>query len=131
MIDTTPADTRQILRDLNRSDSLNFEKTHYQYVKYFEASELVHKHYTKIINSIWKPLSGPVGNWPLALCDPRSVDASSELRARDLVYPDKLMETYQLHHNKKQKWYYVSSQTTEEAWVFLQADSAKDGMIGT
>ena len=80
-------------------------------------------------NSIWKPLRGPLRDWPLALCNPRSVDPK-DLQARDTVKRESFIETYQVHHVPSQKWYYISDQMPEEAWVFLQADSSPDGMLG-
>jgi hypothetical protein len=81
--------------------------------------------------NVWKPLRGPIRDWPLALCDPRSVD-TSELQARDTVRRDSYIETYQMHWNQNQKWYYVRDQMPNEAWVFLQGEVSETGgsMLG-
>ena len=81
--------------------------------------------------SFWKPLHGPVRDWPLAFCDPETIDSASDLVARDLLRQRGVVETYQVHHTPQQKWYFASDQCEDEAWVFLQSDSVPDGMIGT
>ncbi|CAN9210814.1 unnamed protein product [Alternaria alternata] len=92
-----------------------------------ETSELMKKHHQSV--NIWKPLRGPIHDWPLALCDPRSMSAF-DLQPRDTVKRDNFIETYQVHHNRSHKWYYLSGQMPNEAWVFLQADSSPQGMTG-
>lgn len=74
--------------------------------------------------SVWKPLRGPVRDWPLAFCDPTTVTIS-DLHPGDLVYDDYVVENMQLHYASNQKWYYLSDQGPEEAWVFVQSDSDK------
>ena len=44
----------------------------------------------KIVLSVWKPLKGPVQDWPLAMCDPRSIKPETDLEPCDLVYPGSL-----------------------------------------
>jgi hypothetical protein len=110
-VDTTPAYVVEMLHTLNPADTSTLSKCHYQSV------------------NVWKPLRGPLCDWPLALCDPRSVDAS-DLRARDTVKRESFIETYQVHYTPTQKWYYISDQMPEEAWLFLQADSSPAGMLG-
>ncbi|KAF2656294.1 putative CmcJ-like methyltransferase [Lophiostoma macrostomum CBS 122681] len=74
--------------------------------------------------NLWKPIKGPVQDWPLALCDPESVDLNRDLEPCDLVYPDYVVENRQLHWNEEQKWWYCDQQQVDEAWVFLQSDTA-------
>jgi hypothetical protein len=70
-----------------------------------------------------------VDDWPLALCDVRTLE-SADLVPNDLVYRDTAIENYQVYFNPKQKWYYLSQQTENEAWVFVQADSEARGIFG-
>lgn len=72
--------------------------------------------------SVWKPLRGPVRDWPLAICDPSTV-ALRDLHPGDLVYDDYVVENQQLHYADDQKWYYLSDQAPDEAWVFVQSDT--------
>jgi len=57
-----------------------------------------------IIN-VWRPIGTPVETSPLALCDARSI-AREDLVASDLVYRDKVGETYSFQHNANHRWYY-------------------------
>jgi hypothetical protein len=70
-----------------------------------------------------------VRDWPLAVCDVRTVDTSADLQLCDILDPDRVSEEFMLHHNPEQKWYYLEDQTAEEVWVMHQADS--QGRIGT
>ena len=76
-----------------------------------------------IVPSVWKPLRGPVRDWPLALCDPTTV-ALEDAHPGDLVYDDYVVENCQLHYAKDQQWYFLSDQRPDEAWAFIQTDSS-------
>jgi len=65
-------------------------------------------------------------DWPLGLCSLSTIDPAADLEARDLVDHNGYVETYRVHRNHKQDWYFVSGQTNSEAWVFLQSDSKPD-----
>lgn len=83
-----------------------------------------------LLHSLWKPLKGPVSDWPLALCDPASIDVQRDLEPCDLVYPDYVVENRQLYFNKSQKWVWCSDQQQDEAWIFLQSDTDGDTSPG-
>ncbi|KAF2737094.1 putative CmcJ-like methyltransferase [Polyplosphaeria fusca] len=78
----------------------------------------------------WKPLRGPVRDWPLALCDTRTVHPDTDLEPADLVYAEYIVENRQIYHSHRHKWYYVSDQQPNEAWVFMQSDSDPSGISG-
>lgn len=80
--------------------------------------------------SVWKPLRGPIQDWPLALCDPSTLGAA-DVRKSDSVFSTIEVEYYLVHPSADQKWYYLSNQTSSEAWVFLQADSQPRDVCGT
>ncbi|KAK5171084.1 uncharacterized protein LTR77_004228 [Saxophila tyrrhenica] len=79
--------------------------------------------------NIWKPLRGPIKDWPLAVCDASTV-SKDDLRESDIVFSDRVVENLLVQHNPKQEWYFISDQTPSEAWVFLQADSNASGHLG-
>lgn len=83
-----------------------------------------------ILVSLWKPLRGPVKDWPLALCDPRSINVGTDLEPCDLVYPDYVVENRQLYWEENQKWWWYSDQAEDEAWIFLQSDTSNDTKPG-
>ena len=79
--------------------------------------------------SVWKPLRGPLRDWPLALCDAASVQAN-DVTPADVVYDTKVNENMQVHHDAAHKWYYLEDQDPSELLVFKQADSHHTGRVG-
>ena len=74
--------------------------------------------------NVWKPIRGPVRDWPLALCSSASIDnPATQFEACDLVYPDYVVENRQVYHWDRADWFYASDQMPHEAWVFLQSDT--------
>jgi hypothetical protein len=89
-----------------------------------EADELL-KGRVQIIN-IWRPIRGPLLDSPLAVCDARTVDPN-ELVASDLVYPNRVGETYSVKYNPEHQWFYVPRMTVDEALLLKCFDSRTDG----
>ncbi|MEU3186552.1 CmcJ/NvfI family oxidoreductase [Streptomyces sp. NPDC006923] len=79
----------------------------------------------QIVN-IWRPLMEPVRNYPLALCDYRSLDPSSDLVATRLKFPEWLKdrESYSVKHNPRHRWHYWRSLSPDEVVLFKCYDSA-------
>jgi hypothetical protein len=75
------------------------------------------------VNSLWKSLQGPGDDWPLALCDVRTVDYEKDIVSQDLVFADRLNENSRVYYNKKQAWYYYPNLRDDEIIVFQQMDS--------
>lgn len=78
-----------------------------------------------IIN-LWRPIGQAVEQFPLALCDARSI-AHDDLIPGDLVYRDKVGETYAFKYNPAHRWYYYPRMTPEEALLLKIYDSRTDG----
>jgi hypothetical protein len=79
----------------------------------------------QIIN-VWRPIRGPLSDAPLAVCDARTV-APNDLVPTDMVYPDKVWETYSVTRNPGHQWFYVPGMRADEALLFKCFDSADDG----
>lgn len=77
-----------------------------------------------IIN-VWRPIDHPVYGTPLALCDARSMD-DADLLPTDLVYPDKVGETFSVRANPAHRWYYYPEQRPDEVLLLKIYDSRKD-----
>ncbi|KAI6080634.1 hypothetical protein F4821DRAFT_251111 [Hypoxylon rubiginosum] len=75
----------------------------------------------RIIN-VWRPITSPVVDSPLGLCDFRTVD-NDDLLASDHVSVISTVEVFQLKHNKNHHWYYLKNQTSNEICIFLAFDS--------
>ncbi|KAF2160589.1 hypothetical protein M409DRAFT_70335 [Zasmidium cellare ATCC 36951] len=91
------------------------------------ANELMTRRFSWV--NVWRPLRGPVNDWPLCFCDASSVDPQ-DAEATDMVYPDYFTENLSLRYNQKQRWYYLSDHTIDEIIVFKQSDSESTGLGG-
>jgi hypothetical protein len=89
-----------------------------------EAEELL-KGRVQVIN-LWRPIRGPLQDFPLAVCDAGSV-SSEDLVPSDLIYPHRVGETYQVLYNPAHRWYYVPQMQVEEALLLKCFDSKTDG----
>jgi hypothetical protein len=76
--------------------------------------------------NLWRPIRAPLRDAPLALCDGSSVRPDS-LRNVELRYPDRRGEIYYLMHEPRQRWYFASDMSVEEAWLLKNFDSAPPG----
>jgi len=89
-----------------------------------EADELLARRFA-IIN-VWRPLRRTVEDTPLGLLDARSI-APQDLIATDLVYPDRIGETYAVAYNPAHRWLYIPRQRADEAILLKCYDSLEDG----
>ncbi|THV02828.1 hypothetical protein K435DRAFT_652520 [Dendrothele bispora CBS 962.96] len=92
-----------------------------------ESAELL-KHRFQIIN-LWRPISHPAYDWPLALCDYRSLDVKKDLVPVALVYPDREGETLGVKYNPEHKWKYFKGMTPDELVLIKCYDSKEDGSV--
>jgi hypothetical protein len=89
-----------------------------------EAEALLQKRFA-IIN-VWRPINGPVEEAPLALCDAQSI-APGDLVETNLIYRDRIGETYALAQNPAHRWYYFPRMQPDEVVLIKCYDSATDG----
>jgi hypothetical protein len=75
----------------------------------------------RVIN-VWKPLAGPVEDYPLTVCDATTMPLS-DLARSDQIRGKYAGETYYGHFNEAQKWYYLGQQREEEAYLMKIFDS--------
>ncbi|KAI0330283.1 hypothetical protein GY45DRAFT_1251172 [Cubamyces sp. BRFM 1775] len=80
----------------------------------------------QIIN-LWRPISHPAYDWPLALCDYRSVDSARDLVASTLRYPDRDGETFSVKYSPEHKWKYLRGMEPDEFVLIKCFDSKDDG----
>ena len=73
--------------------------------------------------SVWKPLRGPLRDWPLGLVDARTVDFENDTLPADVVFPTWVTENMQVLYNSNYRWYHLSDQLPNEALIFKSADS--------
>ncbi|KAK9802077.1 putative Methyltransferase [Seiridium cardinale] len=77
--------------------------------------------------NLWKSLQGPGNDWPLGLCDWRTVDRDSEVEHQDVVFNDRYSENARIYYGPKHQWYYFKDLQDDEVIVFRQSDSAIQG----
>jgi len=92
-----------------------------------DAPELL-KHRFQIIN-LWRPISHPALDWPLALCDYRSVDQKKDTYPVALIYPDREGETMGVKYSPGFKFKYFHGMTPEEFVLIKCFDSVQDGSV--
>jgi hypothetical protein len=79
----------------------------------------------QIIN-LWRPIRGPLRDAPLAVCDARTV-RPEQLIPCDLVYPNRVGETYSVTFNPAHRWFYVPEMQADEVLLLKCYDSKTDG----
>jgi hypothetical protein len=83
------------------------------------------RHRFSIVN-VWRPIALPVQESPLAVCDAQSI-APKDLVVGDLVYRDRVGETYEITYNPAHRWFYFPQLQPNEALFIKCFDSADDG----
>ena len=94
---------------------------------YRDEAEALLRRRVAVVN-LWRPITSPVLDSPLAICDARSV-APKDLVASDLVYPDRRGETYNVTYNPEHRWYYAPAMTADEVLLLKCFDSRDDGAV--
>lgn len=73
--------------------------------------------------TLWKPLRGPLHDYPLAVCNSRSLDFDRDLEPQDIVDRHEVLENVHVYHKPEHRWHYLSGQKDSEVLVFRQADT--------
>ncbi|KIJ54030.1 hypothetical protein M422DRAFT_25018 [Sphaerobolus stellatus SS14] len=89
-----------------------------------DAAELL-KHRYQIIN-IWRPISHPADESPLAVCDYRSLNRDTDLIPTILRFPTHDGETFGVNYSPNHKWKYLRGMTPEEVLLIKCFDSNKE-----
>lgn len=89
-----------------------------------EAEERLKHHFAEI--NVWRPIRGPIESTPLALCDARSIEPKDFVPS-DLVYRDKVGETYRFLYNPNHRWFYFPRLEKNEVILLKCYDSKEDG----
>lgn len=97
---------------------------------YIPISCFPHQSHSLTHHSIWRPLSVPVQDTPLALCDFRTV-SSNDLVPMDIVYPHFVDEVYEVLPNPNHRWFYKKGMQQDEAIVFKLHDTSETEATGT
>ena len=90
-----------------------------------EADALLRRRFSVV--NVWRPIRGPLRDAPLAICDAQSV-AFQDFVPTELVYPDRVGETYGVTYNPAHRWFYVPDMSRDEALLLKCYDSAQNGI---
>jgi hypothetical protein len=90
-----------------------------------EAEQRLQKRFAVI--NVWKPITGPVLDSPLAVCDARTMRQQDFIET-NLVYSDRVGEVYSVAFREAHRWYYVSEMRSDEALLLKCYDSVEDGI---
>ncbi|KAF2655409.1 amidase signature enzyme [Lophiostoma macrostomum CBS 122681] len=77
------------------------------------------------ILSVWHPLVSPILDYPLAVCDSRTLP-EDDLIESDFIYPNFESETFMVFPNVAHKWYYMSEQCRDDVLLLVNFDSEKN-----
>ena len=89
-----------------------------------EADERLQHRFAEI--NVWRPIRGPIESTPLAVCDSSSIEAKDFVPS-DLVYRDKVGETYRFTYNPNHRWFYFPQLERNEVILLKCYDSKEDG----
>lgn len=89
-------------------------------------AESLLKHRFQIIN-LWRPINHPATDYPLAVCDFRSIDWDKDLIPTTLKFSHRIGETFSVRYNPQHKWKYQRSMRPDEALFIKCFDSKMDG----
>mgnify|MGYP001207066971 CR=1 FL=1 len=89
-----------------------------------EAHELLKKRYAFI--NVWRPLRGPVYDFPLAIIDANSLSKDDFVES-ELKYSGRTGHIYSVVSNPAHRWYYLDAMQADEILLLKCFDSAKDG----
>ncbi|KAL7657974.1 hypothetical protein ACMYSQ_004116 [Aspergillus niger] len=78
---------------------------------------------------LWRPISGPIEDHPMAVCDGQTMDATK------LIETDMIRGNYtgtmlypQYEANSPRRWYYMSEQETQDVLLFKGFDTKEDSV---
>jgi len=86
------------------------------------------EHRFQIIN-LWRPIANPAVDWPLALCDHRSVDLKKDTFPVARISAESTGETMGIKYNENHKWKYLHGMTPEEIVLIKCCDTIQDGSV--
>ncbi len=87
------------------------------------------------IVNVWRSMTGPIEQWPLAVCDARTVKdelmhtivRSAPHRAEPSFEYSRSSETRHASYDADHRWYYFPRMTRNEALLFKNYDTCTDG----
>ncbi|KAL0571636.1 hypothetical protein V5O48_010329 [Marasmius crinis-equi] len=94
-----------------------------------EAKEILDSGSRFQIINLWRPIGNPAYDWPLTLCDFRTIDRKRDLVPVALIYPDREGETFGVKFSEEHRWKYVKGMKPEDVVLIKCYDSIEDGSV--
>ena len=82
--------------------------------------------------NVWRAITPPPQDFPLAVCDARSVSADDEVTVTAIteeLQGNIVHDTMSFTHNPAHRWYYFPDMTLDEVIVFKSGDSDSSGAV--
>lgn len=97
------------------------------------AAERARKRYSVI--NVWRSMSKPIEQWPLAVCDARTIDDAkfrstvrhAPVRSEPSFEYNRASETRHAFFDANHRWFYFPRMSKNEALLFKNYDTARDG----
>ncbi|MCJ1310480.1 hypothetical protein MMC25_004144 [Agyrium rufum] len=131
--DATEASCRQRMKQHFPGEVEEVLEQRYRFIKYVLMlnSNFIHHFFCQrltvmLLFSIWRSITPPDQDCPLALCDYRTVTKEDYLRT-DVVFPHCCDEGYDVLYSPAHRWFYQKGMSTDEVIMFKLDDSA-DGV---
>ena len=97
----------------------------------YEADMSIYACHRMALINVWRPIIGPVQDFPIAVCDPCSSTENDYVQTDihhfnedDLENPQLSGQIYSLRYNPSQRWYYCPEMSTQESLLLRNWDSA-------
>ncbi|KAG9251653.1 uncharacterized protein F5Z01DRAFT_728411 [Emericellopsis atlantica] len=110
--------SRRLITCVDQTPASVFRRIKHDLPERFEDFKSRH---IRVIN-IWRPLAGPLQDYPLALCDWRTT-LPDDYVACDLPSIHYVGEVLQVHHNPDHQWWFACNMTTDEALLIKMYDT--------
>lgn len=85
-----------------------------------EAEQLLARRFAMV--NVWRPIGHPVHDMPLAVADAASIEFA-DLVPSDLIYRDRVGETYGVRFSPNHRWFYFPEMRPDEALLIKVYDS--------
>ena len=84
--------------------------------------------------NFWRPISGPIFDFPIAICDARTTQQSDFVPTKiehyledNLQFPSLTGEIYSFRYSIKHRWFYISAMTPDEVILLKCFDTGEEG----
>ncbi|KAB8259470.1 hypothetical protein BDV32DRAFT_150351 [Aspergillus pseudonomiae] len=127
MADITPKASVTNLKVLMPDKAADLRRRRHRFIKYNPSplSILLRYHHYGVANtvfSLWRPLTAPSQDYPLAVCDFRSI-STTDLVATDVIFPHYCNEGFEVRHSPHHRWFYKPGMSVDDVILFTIFDN--------